>query len=87
MVWAMVDADLLLKHSFFWLCAAADSGHVPFWAKTAAARDVTRRPIPNRARALNIQMDPNSWKQSKYRTLSWFEENSLIKWDDIAFIV
>lgn len=58
MVWAMVDAGLLLKQSFLWVLVAADSGHVPGWARTAAARDVTRKPIPNRARTLNIQVDP-----------------------------
>lgn len=63
MVCAMVDAGLLLKQSFLWLLAAADSGHVPDWERTAAAREVTRKPTPNRARTLNIQVDPKCWNR------------------------
>lgn len=60
----MVDARLLLKQSFLWSLAAADSGHVPDRARAAAAREVTRKPIPSRARALNIQVDPGAGREN-----------------------
>lgn len=73
MVCAMVDAALLLKQPFLCVVAAVDSGHVPVCARTAAALDVTRKPIPNTARTLNIQMDPSSWNGGEMRDLSCTE--------------
>lgn len=75
MVWAMLDAALLLKQSFLWWLAAADSGHVPGWARTVAALEVTRKPIPNRARTLNIQVDPNSCNRGEHSHLPHTDPN------------
>lgn len=52
MGWVMLEAGL-------WLLAAAFSWHDPVWATTAATREVTRKPIPNRVLTLNIQLDPD----------------------------
>lgn len=71
MVWAMVDAALLPKQSFFWRLAAVDSGHVPVWARTVPTLEVTRKPIPNRARTLNIQLDPDSWHRNRPEQQTW----------------
>lgn len=64
-VLAMVDADLLRKQSFLLRLAAADSGHVPVWARASPTLDVTRTPIPNRVLTLNIQMDPDCWHKAE----------------------
>lgn len=83
MVWAMVDAALLLLQSFLWLLAAAERGHVPDWASTAAAREVTRKPIPNRVRTLNIQMDPQCWhrrdhSESPQGSYQWLSKQEIL---------
>lgn len=68
MLCAMVDAGLLKLKTRVWLLAAAGRGHVPDWASTAAAREVTRKPIPTRVRTLNIQVGPRCWNREQH---SW----------------
>lgn len=80
MVWAMVDARLLLTQSFLWLLAAADSEHVPAWVRMVATLEVTRKPIPNRARTLNIQMDPNSCNRKNLSNLPYTNHNDFPTW-------
>lgn len=80
MVWAMVDASLLLKQSFLMLLAAADREHVPAWERTVVALEVTRKPIPNRVRTLNIQMDPNTWDRRDQRDQQWTERSRTPHW-------
>lgn len=78
MAWAMVDAALLLTRSLCWLLAAVDRGHVPpVWARTAAAREVTRTPMPTRARTLNIQREAN-WERrhrESTREITWLSHS------------
>lgn len=66
MVWAMVDAGLLLTHDVFvGPLLEAGTEHVPVWARTVVAREVTRTPIPNRARTLNIQRDARAGEKNE----------------------
>lgn len=66
MVWAMVDAGLLLTHDVFvGPLLEAGTEHVPVWARTAVAREVTRTPIPNRACTLNIQRDARAGEKNE----------------------
>lgn len=53
----MVDAGRRLTHSWRGSLAAALSGHEPVEATSAATRELTRKPRPSRALALNIRLD------------------------------